>query len=176
MPCLSLYRCLKPGLALVFTLVILAFPTACKQEKLNYSNQPNQHLSPKEVIISQLKALQINDYPSADHGIAVAFSFASPNNKNFTGPINRFKEMLNTPSYSALINCKKYKVSEHFVDYNEAQFFVKINALDGRVKDYIFELSRQEKGPFKGFWMTEAVIPIKGDIEDPHGDEDIQHA
>ncbi len=154
-------------------LLILGLFTGCNQENLNLSDQPNLSLTPKEVVVSQLKALKSNDKPNPDHGIIVAFAFASPTNKINTGPINRFKQMLKSPAYNPLINCKAYKVSKHFIDFNEAQFFVKIDNKDGTSNDYIFELSKQIDGEFEGYWMTEAVIPIKDKIK-PQKDQPLK--
>ncbi len=148
-------------------MVLLICILGCNQSELTISEKPNALLTPEEVVVSQLSALQNNDEPIEDHGIVVAFAFASPSNKLTTGPLQRFGQMIKSPVYSSMINCSTYKVSKHFIDYNEAQFFVKIENNNGLIQDYIFELSKQVDGECNGCWMTEAVIPIKDKIEAP---------
>ena len=54
--------------------------------------QPNPNLTPEDVIRIQVEALQNND--SQDTGIEITFRFASPANRQLTGPLNRFKRMV----------------------------------------------------------------------------------
>ena len=153
------------GLALLTSVLC-----SCQNDIIRTSDSPRQDLSPMEVIVSQLVALQTNDQPGNDHGIDVAFAFASPKNKINTGPIAKFRAMLHSDPYQPLIDHKTYKVSEHFIDGREAQFFVEITSSEDQVINYIFELSLVKEAPFKDFWMTEAVIPIKNKIINPHND------
>ena len=48
---------------------------------------PSPEWTPAEVIRMQVEALQNNDTPSPDTGIATAFRFASPGNRAATGPL-----------------------------------------------------------------------------------------
>ena len=56
--------------------------------------KPNSDIKPVQVVKIQLKGLMKNDLPYKDQGIEQTWEFAHPNNKIFTGPINRFKEMI----------------------------------------------------------------------------------
>ena len=47
---------------------------------------PRPELSPQQVVQYQVDALQQNDDPKSDAGIERAFRFASPSNKQVTGP------------------------------------------------------------------------------------------
>lgn len=156
-----LIKCILPVTLLAGILI------SCRNEIIRTSDEPRQDLSPMEVVVSQLIALQSNDQPDPDHGIMVAFAFASPKNKNNTGPIARFKTMLHSDPYEPLLNHTNYKVAEHFVQGSEAQFFVEITSRENEVIKYIFELSQVKEAPYTGFWMTEAVIPIKN-LVNPH--------
>jgi hypothetical protein len=51
---------------------------------------PDPNRAPAEVIAIQLSALQANDVPEPDAGIAQTFAFAHPDNKRMTGPLPRF--------------------------------------------------------------------------------------
>ena len=141
---------------------------SCKNEAIRTSEVPRQDLSPMEVVVSQLVALQTNDSPAEDYGITVAFAFASPKNKRNTGPISNFKTMLHNDPYEALIDHKRHKVAKHFIDGREAQFFVEITTIENTTINYIFELSLVTEAPYEDFWMTEAVIPIRNKPKNPH--------
>lgn len=149
-------------------ILVTSVLTSCNSEIIRTSDEPREDLSPMEVVVSQLVALQVNDEPDADHGIMVAFAFASPKNKSQTGPIGRFKNMLHSDPYEPLIDHINYKVSEHFVDGREAQFFVEIISRENKTIKYIFELSLVKESPYEGFWMTKSVIPIQTKPINPH--------
>eukprot|EP00947_MAST-08B_sp_MAST-8B-sp1_P001319 g1319.t1 len=51
---------------------------------------PCRLLSPTDVVINQLYALQEN----SDEGIAKCFAFASPENRMVTGPLDKFARMI----------------------------------------------------------------------------------
>ena len=53
--------------------------------------RPDPALSPAEVVAIQLDALQTNDTPEADAGIAQTWAFAHPDNKRVTGPLPRLR-------------------------------------------------------------------------------------
>jgi hypothetical protein len=50
---------------------------------------PRPELSPEQVVQYQAEALQHNDEPKTDAGIERAFRFASPSNKQMTGPLEK---------------------------------------------------------------------------------------
>ncbi len=153
-----------------FLFLLLNALPSCRHEVIRTSDQPRQDLSPVEVVVSQLVALQTNDQPVTDHGITVAFAFASPQNKNNTGPITRFKAMLQSDPYKPLIDHQEYKVSKHFIEKDKAQFFVEIISKEGKTLHYLFDLLLVDETPYQGFWMTASVIPIQGKLDNPHKD------
>jgi hypothetical protein len=61
---------------------------------------PDPALSPAEVVEIQLTALQANDAPQTDAGIAQIWVFAHPDNKRMTGPLPRFAQMIKGPLLS----------------------------------------------------------------------------
>ena len=66
--------------------------------------KPSVDIEPNEVVKIQLSALMKNDFPNKDSGIVQTWEFAHPNNQKVTGPIERFKNMMKTDSYSMLLN------------------------------------------------------------------------
>ena len=65
-----------------------------------------------------------NDNPTKDRGIEQTWEFAHPNNKKFTGPLDKFQIMLKGKSYSMLLNHKDHKIKEVFLSDKVATFEV----------------------------------------------------
>jgi hypothetical protein len=119
---------------------------------------PRPDISPEEVVAIQLKAFQEND--EKDRGIETVFSFASPENKKYTGPLDFFKAMVKNPTYEPLLNLKKYDARKLHVEGNSAQQIVVITDKSGKKAAFLFTLSKQTEGPHKGCWMTSSVIRL----------------
>ena len=66
--------------------------------------KPNIEIEPKKVVKIQLSALMKNNNPYKDWGIIQTWEFAHPNNRKITGPIEKFKNMIKTDSYSMLLS------------------------------------------------------------------------
>src|SRR3984957_18998229 len=66
--------------------------------------KPKPELSPEQVVQYQAEALQHNDEPKPDAGIERAFRFASPSNKQVTGPVENFARIVKSPAYAPLLN------------------------------------------------------------------------
>ena len=84
--------------------------------------KPNVNIKPNEVVKIQLSALMKNDLPNKDNGIIQTWEFAHPNNQKVTGPIERFKNMLKTESYSMLLNHTTHDVLEVYKSSKVATF------------------------------------------------------
>ena len=63
--------------------------------------KPNNGIEPYQVVKIQLRSLKNNDDPFKNAGIEQTWEFAHPKNKKFTGPLERFKNLL-TVSYTHL--------------------------------------------------------------------------
>ncbi len=122
--------------------------------------KPSPDLSPADVVKVVLDALKHNDRPMIDQGIKVAFRFASPDNKRATGPIDRFLDLVKNPQYRPLIDHKSFEAGEMKIDGTTAMQPVKVRAADGTTATYLFQLSKQPDGAFKGCWMTDGVIRL----------------
>jgi Domain of unknown function (DUF4864) len=121
--------------------------------------QPDPDLSPAEVIAIQLSALQANDTPEPDAGIAQTFAFAHPDNRRVTGPLPRFAQMIKGPQYQVLLGHRSHEINEVFRDDNQAAFAVIVTSRDGNVVGFRWAVARVAAGEHAGAWMTIAVSP-----------------
>src|SRR5579883_1924759 len=102
--------------------------------------QPSPSLAPEQVIAIQLEALQKND--AKDSGIRTAFRFASPSNREMTGPIERFILLVKNPAYSPMLNYKKVERDAIIVSDDVARQCVVLTTADNEREVYIFTLSK----------------------------------
>ncbi len=130
--------------------------------------KPNTEIKPEQVIKIQLSALMKNDNPYKDRGIIQTWEFAHPNNQKITGPLERFKNMIKTDSYSMLLNHSNHEILEIFMSNTVATFEVTI--LDKEKKYYKFKWQVEKykkEGMLKNCWLTTAVsqpIPVGSSI------------
>ena len=120
--------------------------------------KPNNGIEPYQVVKIQLKSLKNNNDPFKNAGIEQTWEFAHPNNKKITGPLERFKVLLNSDSYRMLLNHVDHDIIEvNITDYLAAY---EVTIL-GQGKNYYkfrwivekYDLS----GPLKGCWLTTGV-------------------
>ena len=116
---------------------------------------PRPGLSPGDVIRIQLEALRHND--DEDRGIEVAFRFASPANRETTGPLPRFIRMIRQGPYALMLDFREARYGRVEVREEVARQRVTLTGARSRVS-YWFYLSRQSKAPFADCWMTDAVF------------------
>ena len=130
--------------------------------------KPNYTIKPKQVVKIQLDGLKSNDSSYKDKGIEQTWEFAHPNNKIFTGPLDRFKQMLKGESYKMLLNHEDHKISEVYSDENKAIFEVVV--MDREKKYYKFKWQVEKylrTGPLENCWLTTMVstpIPLGSSI------------
>ena len=115
---------------------------------------PRPELSPGEVIRIQLEALRHND--ERDRGIEVAFRFASPVNRDHTGPLPRFVRMIKRGPYALMLDFREASYGTVEVTEDRARQRVTLTGPRSRTS-YWFLLSRQSEPPFVNCWMTDAV-------------------
>lgn len=120
---------------------------------------PDLALSPAEVIAIQLNALQTNDTPVRDAGIAQTFAFAHPDNKRVTGPLQHFAQMIKGPQYAMLLDHRSHEINEVARTDDEAIFAVTVTSKTGEVVGFRWALARVAEGEHAGAWMTTAVSP-----------------
>ena len=147
--------------------IILIFFLICKSSFADVL-KPNISIEPQQVVNIQLSALMKNDTPYKDFGIIQTWEFAHPNNQKITGPIDRFKNMLKTDSYSMLLNHKTHEVLEVYKSSKVATF--EVTVLDKEKKYYKFKWQVEKytsEGSLKGCWLTTAVsqpVPLGSSV------------
>ncbi len=122
---------------------------------------PSPDHSPERVVRFQVEALASNDDPRPDTGIAIAFRFASPANRQSTGPLERFVRIVRAPAYLPMLNHARADYGPLFERGDYAALVVSIQAADGSTHRYLFELSRQRTGSLAGCWMTDSVQQLE---------------
>jgi len=125
--------------------------------------RPSKALSARDVIDIQLKALQEND--RTDSGIITIYNFSSPISRVSIGPINHFRLMVRDPAYSPILNFKSYKKGHLIVTDNSAYQIVVLDGIDGEESAYMFMLAKQQKGSYKGCWMTVGLVRLDSDTK-----------
>jgi hypothetical protein len=122
--------------------------------------KPNISLKPFEVISIQLNSLQRNNIPFKDAGIEQVWKFAHPNNKRITGPLEKFKKMIYSPSYQMLIEHENSEITILSEDINKSVYKVYILSSDKKKYSYIWEVEKVKiEGNLKNCWMTTNVSP-----------------
>ena len=130
--------------------------------------KPNTDIDPKKVVKIQLIALMKNDNPYKDYGIIQTWVFAHPNNQKATGPIEKFKNMIKTDTYSMLLNHVDHEVIEIYTSKDVATY--EVTVLDIEKKYYKFKWQVEKynaEGFLKDCWLTTAVsqpIPLGSSI------------
>lgn len=120
--------------------------------------EPSPEWTAAEVIRLQVEALQANDDPSPDAGIATAFAFASPGNRAATGPLARFAAMVHGPAYRDMLGFARAEYAPIQIEGDQAAQEVTLVQADGRRVTFLFGVSRQQGGDCDGCWMTDAVL------------------
>ena len=120
--------------------------------------KPSSNIEPYKVVKIQLSSLMKNNYPNKDSGIEQTWEFAHPNNKKFTGPLNKFKEMIKGESYKMLIDHENHEVKEIFLNNEIAVFEVVIMDSDKKYFKFKWQVEKYLKdGKLKNCWLTTVV-------------------
>jgi Domain of unknown function (DUF4864) len=122
--------------------------------------KPHPDLSPIQVVQIQLEALQNNDLTRDNEGIRICFRFASPENRETTGPIGHFIALLNNPLYRPMIGFERAEFTQFMLGGNTARQTVRLIRTRKENVVYTFILSYQTEEPYPGCWMTDAVLRI----------------
>lgn len=113
--------------------------------------------TPEQIVQSQLSALQNND-------MSGVYEFASPANKQRTGDVNTFGQMVRTGPYKYLVGHKKADILLTSNMAASKQYLVRVvptveAGKPTRIVEYWWSLSRCKSGPHKDCYMVDAVIP-----------------
>ena len=120
--------------------------------------KPNPDIKPVDVIKIQLTSLMKNNDPYLNAGIEQTWEFAHPSNRVFTGPIQKFTQMMYAPSYAVMLNHLKHDIIDVKLDNNSAFFFIELTSEDGRMYGFKWTLEIVKvDGLYKNCWMTTSV-------------------
>ena len=85
--------------------------------------KPNNGIEPYQVVKIQLRSLKKNDDPFKNAGIEQTWEFAHPNNRKFTGPFEKFKNMLKGEGYSMLL-LVQYQLVQQLLKHQQLTILV----------------------------------------------------
>jgi hypothetical protein len=122
---------------------------------------PEPKLSPEQVVQYQVGALQHNDDPHTDAGIERTYRFASPSNKNLTGPLENFISIVKSAAYSPMVNNLASSVIGSQIQGDHAKVAIRVTPEKGSQLTYLFVLTKQHDGEFNDCWMTDSVVPVQ---------------
>jgi len=121
---------------------------------------PAPEYEPDEVVGIQMRALGTNNQPYENAGIELTFRFASPQNREFTGPLSRFQMLFDNIAYQPMVGHAELTIGEAEIQGETARVPVLIADQDGNKAGYLFYLSKQSKAPYENCWMTDRVIRV----------------
>ena len=126
--------------------------------------KPNPSIKPEEVISIQLLALQKNNVPFNNAGITQTWEFAHPSNRQYTGPLEKFILMMNSPSYIIMLEHQFHNIIPVSQEDDIAFFFIELTDKPGNKFGFQWTLQKVlTKGNYKNCWMTVGVsqpIPL----------------
>lgn len=146
-----------PRSRILFILLVLVVSAGCESVDLQAGEitEPSAALSPSEVVSAQLRAL--SESGEGEDGIETAYRFASPSNRENTGPLENFRTLFDNPVYEPMVGHREAEVFSPTVQGDLAIVPVSLTDDEGSVVDYVFVLTRQQEEPYENMWMTDAV-------------------
>ena len=134
---------------------IILFSNQLNSEIIN----PNEKLSPYDVVKIQLEALKNNE--KDDEGIKQTWVFAHPENKKSTGPYERFRIMIYGAQYKSLLNHSSHKINLIMNTPNKHIFKIEILAKDKQLLFYEWHVQKASEENCNNCWFTSAVsMPV----------------
>lgn len=142
-------------LVLALGVSLLAFTMLAMSQLAVRAADGDAALNPFDVVAAQLQALQRNDDPAPDAGIARTFELAHPMNRAITGPLDRFAAMVKGPTFRPLINHRSHSIVPLERSETEAVFLVTVEGADGEFVEYRWVVAPDGTGR----WLTTMVTP-----------------
>lgn len=117
---------------------------------------PSPELEPREVVKIQVASLA--DCQVSPDALQQVYAFASPDNREVTGPLDRFAAMLLTPQYKPLVEQQQVIVGNQVVHGNLAS--VMVTAMDQQqgLRTFHFYLAKETGPLYAACWMTYGVV------------------
>ena len=130
--------------------------------------EPNTNIKPYDVVKIQLTGLQNNNKLSDDFGIKQTWNFAHPNNKKYTGPLDKFTKMIKGYAYQMLIDHLEHTINPLGNSDKWAQYEVIILDKNKIYHKFSWQVEKYEgEGPLNDCWLTTMVsnpIPLGSSI------------
>ena len=130
--------------------------------------EPNTNIKPYDVVKIQLTGLQNNNKLSDNFGIKQTWNFAHPNNKKYTGPLDKFTKMIKGDAYQMLIDHLEHTINPLGSSDKWAQFEVIILDKNKIYHKFSWQVEKYEgEGPLNDCWLTTMVsnpIPLGSSI------------
>jgi len=104
------------------------------------------------VVVAQLSGLQREPAASGE-GLAQCWAFASPGNREATGPLERFGELLRNPVYRGLLGHRATQLGPLDQSAGQARQEVLVMTDDDETLGFTWVL-----GQYDGCWMTDGVL------------------
>lgn len=112
-------------------------------------------LTPQDVVAIQVRSIRAA--VDNQERIYECFALASPSNREMTGPVERFREMVMTAPYSRLAFAPEWQVGTAEVEGDFAAVLVTANSDENSPSAFRFVLEKQSLPPYENCWMTVAV-------------------
>jgi len=119
--------------------------------------RPNCERPPALVVHIQVLALQNND-PATNEGINTTWQFASPSNRDLTGPYSNFVRTIES-GFEPLLNATAVRYGPLERDGDTASQPVTVVDGNGTTTSYQWTVEEQSDAPYEGCWMTTGVGP-----------------
>lgn len=119
------------------------------------SQSPTCERPPGLVIHIQVEALRNND-PATDEGIRTAWRFASPANKEVTGPYRAFASTIRS-RYQPLLTAERITYGPIAREGDRVTRRVTVRT-GNATTSYEWVVTRQSTTPYEGCWMTSGVV------------------
>ena len=146
--------CKKQQIIFKFLVIFFIITSTSNAELL----KPNSNIKPSEVVKIQLLGLQNNNEIFNDSCIEQTWNFAHPMNKQATGPLDRFKEMLKSNNYQMMINHISHTITQVRRGDDWVQFEVIILDKEKIYHKFNWQVEKFiEDGPLKDCWLTTMV-------------------
>ena len=117
---------------------------------------PRPELSAEDIVRIQLAALR--DADADGLGILQCFVFASPGNRQVTGPLERFGRMVREAPYDSLGRSRAVLIGRPQIERDAARILVTVVDDAAQVRAFAFILAKQKAAPVADCWMTDAVL------------------
>lgn len=129
-----------------------------RTETANTPEHASPQLTPEAVVNLQIEALRKSIADPAK--VSICFQLASPSNRAFTGPLERFAEMVRQPPFSELAEAEGWQMGKAQVEGERASVLATTCNRKGLCTGFRFWLSLQKEAPFTNCWMTDEVEPL----------------